>query len=276
MKKRFLVPISLIICAGLCFSSCKQEAQNTDSVATTDTLYEVVPDAPADGFVICGTLQGGEGKRLWLEEMAPDGTLFIDSIQADRNGNFHYLYRTTYRSLYNLHTSQDNYIVLLPAFGETVKVSGRYERLSLSYRVEDSPESQLLWDFQQFTNKGSKILINLVDTLNHYDDLLATRQISKETYDRRKAQTDAVYHEAVKEQRQYVQDFIKAHRGSLATIIALYKPFNNIPLVDPNTDDGVRYYKMVLEGLEKELPDNPHTLHFRTSTQRIREAGSRK
>lgn len=274
MKKRFLVPISLILCAGLCFSSCRQESKNSDSVAS-DSVSEAIPEAPADGFVICGTLKGGAGQRLWLEEMAPDGIIFIDSIKVDRHGNFHYLYRTSYRSLYNLHTTLDNYIVTLPDFGETVTVTGRWDNLSVSYRVEGSPESQLLWDFQQFTNKGSKILHNLVDTLNRYDNLLAERKISKATYDARKDQTDAIYHEALKEQREYVRDFIKAHRGSLATIIALYKPFNNTPLVDPRTDEGVGYYKMVLEGLEKSLPDNPHTIHFRNSTQRIRETGTR-
>ena len=254
--------------------ACKQDntSQGNDSqpAASDNYVSEPIPEAPADGFVVCGTLKGGANQRLWLEEMAPDGIIFIDSIKVDAHGNFHYLYRTTYQSMYNLHTTPDNYIVLLPAFGETVKVTGKYENLSVTYQVDGSPESKLLWDFQQFTNKGSKILINLVDTLNRYDDLLANRKISKETYDARKAQTDAVYHEAQKEEQDFVHKFIIDNRGSLATIIALYKSFNGQPVVDPHTADGLRYYNIVLKGLEKKLPDNPHTIHFRNSTTHLR------
>lgn len=274
MKKRILIPAFLVLCAGLCFSSCKQEPQNTDSATSPSDNYVSgpVPEAPDDGFVVCGTLKGGANQRLWLEEMAPDGIIFIDSIKVDARGNFHYLYRTTYQSMYNLHTTPDNYIVLLPAFGETVKVTAKWENLSVTYQVDGSRESKLLWDFQQFTNKGSRILFNLVDSLNRYDELLANRTISKETYDARKAQTDAVYHEAQKEELQYVHKFINDNKGSLATLIALYKSFNGMPLVDPRSPEGLRYYQTVLDGLEKSLPDNPHTIHFRNSTAQLRKA----
>ena len=61
-----------------------------------------------DTFTISGTLEGGAGKTLWLEEIAPDGPLFIDSIAVDGKGHFKYTYKMPYRSLYNLHTSEDN------------------------------------------------------------------------------------------------------------------------------------------------------------------------
>ncbi len=89
-----------------------------------------------DTFTISGTLDGGEGKTLWLEEIAPDGPMFIDSIPMDSKGHFKYTYKMPYRSLYNLHTTADNYIVTLPDYGEHLKIGGSYDPLSVSYTVE--------------------------------------------------------------------------------------------------------------------------------------------
>ena len=51
-----------------------------------------------DGFTIEGTIEGGAGRSLWLEEIAPEGPIFIDSIPMDADGHFKYHYnprRTT-------------------------------------------------------------------------------------------------------------------------------------------------------------------------------------
>ena len=63
-------------------------------------------------------------------------------------------------------------------------------------------------------------------------------------------------------------NFIDDNLGSLATLIALYKPFNNRPLIDPSTDFD--FYLDVLNGLEQTLPDNPHTLNFKNEVERLR------
>ena len=76
-----------------------------------------------DTFTISGTIDGGAGKTLWLEEISPEGPLFIDSIPVDAKGHFKYTYKMPYRSLYNLHTTENNYIVTLPDYGEKLDVT---------------------------------------------------------------------------------------------------------------------------------------------------------
>lgn len=51
-----------------------------------------------DTFTISGTIEGGAGHTLWLEEIAPEGPLFIDSIPIDSKGRFSYKYKMPYRS----------------------------------------------------------------------------------------------------------------------------------------------------------------------------------
>ena len=246
------------------------------TIILTGLLALLATGCKHDGFTIEGTLEGGANKTLWLEEIAPDGPMFIDSIRTDAEGHFSFSYTPPYRSLYNLHTTENNYIVTLPDKGETVEVTGKYENLSATYTVKGSVESILLWQLQQYTNDGSKILYALVDSVNRYDRQLATKEISQAVYDAKKGATDSIYHAAFVEQQEYVCRFVEEHAGSLSTLIALYKPFNNRALIDPRDPSSIDYYDMVLEGLQEKLPDNPHTLHFKNTTEHLRSALARQ
>ncbi len=229
-----------------------------------------------DTFTISGTLEGGAGHTLWLEEIAPDGPLFIDSIPMDSKGHFKYSYKMPYRSLYNLHTTADNYIVTLPDYGEKLKVSGRYDNLSVSYDITGSPESSLLWQLQQYTNDGATVLRALIDTTKYYQQLLAEGKIDIEVVYDKKDMTDSIYRLTAEEQQDYICRFIEENQGSLATLIALYKPFNNRLLIDTRDPNSIDWYDMVLEGLQERYPDNPHTLHFKNTTEHLRSALSRQ
>jgi hypothetical protein len=56
----------------------------------------------------------------------------------------------------------------------------------------------------------------------------------------------------------------------------LYKPFNNRMLIDTRNPQCINWYDMVLEGLEQRYPDNPHTLHFKNTTEHLRSALARQ
>lgn len=229
-----------------------------------------------DTFTISGTLDGGAGHTLWLEEIAPDGPMFIDSIPVDSKGRFKYTYKMPYRSLYNLHTTADNYIVTLPDYGEHLKVSGRYDNLSVSYDITGSPESSLLWQLQQYTNDGATVLRALIDTTKYYQQLLAEGKVDIEVVYDKKDMTDSIYRLTAEEQQDYICRFIEENQGSLSTLIALYKPFNNRLLIDTRDPNSIDWYDMVLEGLQERYPDNPHTLHFKNTTEHLRSALSRQ
>ena len=229
-----------------------------------------------DTFTISGTLDGGAGKTLWIEEIAPDGPIFIDSIPLDAKGHFKYTYKMPYRSFYNLHTTADNYIVTLPDYGEHLKIDGRWDNLSVSYTIEGSPESNMLWLLQQYTNDGAEVLKALVDTTQLYAQLLFDGKITNDDVLNKKEETDSIYRITFEEQQDYIYRFLEENRGSLSTLIALYKPFNNRLLIDTRNPNSIEWYDLVLEGLQERYPDNPHTLHFKNTTEHLRSALSRQ
>ena len=221
-----------------------------------------------NNIVIEGTLANGAGKTIYIEEMTPDTRLFLDSIKLDNKGHFRFKYEMPYKTFYNVHINEDDYIVLLPDFGETIELSGDYNSLSTSYTLKGGHDSQLLWQLQDYSNDGSRALRDIVATDQHNQQLLADGQITNADYDAARQVTDSLYLAAFADQQHYVVDFIQNNLGSLATLIALYKPFNNRPLIDP--EDSFEFYEAVLEGLEETMPDNPHTLNFKNQVERTR------
>ena len=219
-------------------------------------------------ITIQGTLADGAGKVIYIEEMTPEARLFIDSITLDSKGHFKFRYTMPYKTFYNVHVSESDYIVLLPDMGETITIEGSYDSLSTTYHLNAGPESQLLWQLQDYSNDGSRALRDIVATDQHNQQLLADGQITNADYDAARQVTDSLYLAAFADQQHYVVDLIQNNLGSLATLIALYKPFNNRPLIDP--EDSFEFYEAVLEGLEETMPDNPHTLNFKNQVERTR------
>lgn len=219
-------------------------------------------------IVIEGTLANGAGKTIYIEEMTPEARLFIDSVKLDSKGHFKFRYAMPYKTFYNVHVNEEDYVVLLPDFGEKIEMEGSYDSLSNTYRLKGTGDSQLLWQLQDYANQGSVVLRDIVATDRHNQQLLAEGKITEADYTEARNRTDSVYLDAFADQQHYVVNFIQDHLGSLTTLIALYKPFNNRPLINPA--DSFEFYEAVLEGLEESMPDNPHTLSFKNQVERTR------
>ena len=203
-----------------------------------------------DEIVIEGTLENGANKTIYIEEMSPESRIFLDSVKLDSKGHFKYRYAMPYKTFINVHVNDIDYIV------------------TSSYELDGTGESQLLWQLQDYSNQGTETLKDIVATDTKNRQLLANGDMSQEEYDHEHDITDSIYAATYAEQQQYVVHFIEDNLGSLSTLIALYKPFNNHPLIDPS--NSFEFYEAVLEGLQENMPDNPHTLHFKNSVERIR------
>ncbi|KWW31591.1 MAG: peroxiredoxin [bacterium P3] len=218
-----------------------------------------------DSFTLEGTLENGAGCSLYVEELTPDGAVFLDSVRLDEKGRFVFRHDLEYETFFNLHSNEQDYVVLLPRAGERLTLNGDYQSLQWSYRVSGSEGSTLLWQLQDYSNHGIEVLTELVQQDQENRQRWGAESAA---YKAAKEKTDSVYREAAMEQVEYVSRFIQEHRGSLATLIALYKQFNRHDIIAPEVNFD--YYELVLEGLEEEMPDNPHTVHFKNRVENLR------
>ena len=135
--------------------------------------------------------------------------------------------------------------------------------------IENASKSQLLWQLQQLSNDGAAVITDLVDTARRYSQLLAQGVVDEKTVAAKRHITDSIYRAERDLQQEYICSFIEENMGSLATMIALYKSFNTLPIISPADSASLYYYDMVLEGLLQRYPDNPHTKQFQTTVERM-------
>lgn len=221
-----------------------------------------------DYFTIEGTLTNGAGKTIYIEELTPNDPLFIDSIRLDDKGNFKYSYKMPYPSFYNLHATKSNYAMLLPEEGEHITITGDYTNLEKTYELRGSAGSILLWQLQAYSNDGSERLNEIISLDQQNQQRFGPES---DAYKKAKVYTDSLYWDLYTEQSDYVKQFIRDHHGSLATLIALYKPLGrDHALINIKRDPSLlSFYDDVLDGLKESLPDNPHTIHFQNSVAHL-------
>ena len=132
--------------------------------------------------------------------------------------------------------------------GERVVINGYADDFSGSYTVTGSKESEWLKELNEHNHKVRAMLKTMSDYLkiNNIDNL------------------DSVKHEFLLRLRNmhdnemaYTENYIRTHKGSLTSLIALYRTFEGRPLFDYRND--LTIYKEVLSELEKTQPTNQHT-----------------
>lgn len=216
-------------------------------------------------FVIEGTFEDAAGKMLYIEEMTADnGAQFCDSIPCDSKGHFKYEGHMTYQTFYNLHCSEYDYIVLLPNDGEKVELSGKFGQLGVTYLVNGSPESRLMWQIQSYINEANDVIAGIAQQDKHNKSTL-----SEAEYQRAHEVTDSIFISERNLIHQMFLNFITDNSGSLSTLYALDAPFDHKYRVFYAESD-FEVFEQVLEGLNEKIPDNPHTQYFRTRVERAR------
>lgn len=240
MKKLSII----LVIISFCFAGCKKLG--------------------SDEFRISGTIVNGENKYVYINEMTPEGFLPMDTIGINEKGEFNIKMKYKEAKILILQTNDNNYITLIPNGGEDIKIHGYSNSLSASYKVENSPQSELLHTLNQEYIKTNAVLSEMRQTLhdNKFADNLD--EIKKEILDQ--------YNLLEIRQRELIKSFLQENKGSLACIIALYRKFDNHFLFSLKSDLDI--YESVYQELNKTFPNNQHTLGLKVlidKTKRILE-----
>ena len=140
---------------------------------------------------------------------------------------------------------------------------GNADELSKSYRVECSPESQLLWQIMNYINQANVVIGDLAQREKYNKE-----NLSKAEYEVAHAQTDSIFTVERVTINLMLTNFIEDNAGSLATLYAIDAPFNRSMRVFYEQSD-FEMFETVLDGLEAQCPDNPHTQFYRNRVERV-------
>ncbi len=195
-------------------------------------------------FRISGNLNGEEGTKVFLKEMTVNDLVPVDSTQLDGNANFSLRGHADMTGFYAFYSSPDDYVTLLIGPGDKITVTGDFNELPGTYKVEGSDDSRSVRDLSIELNRT---IVQIQELSRIFND-----SINSPNFGSIKASLDKSYEEIVNSQREFTFSFIRENISSLASLMALYQQIGPHHFVlDPVTD--YNWFKMV---------DSSLTLHY--------------
>lgn len=203
-----------------------------------------------DSFRISGKLNNGIEKELFFIEMTGQGLETLDTIRLNLEGEFEFTFKLDEPSIFVLMTSPNDYITLIPQKQEDIIIGGYHNSLSNTYTVTNSVESELLYMLNKEYIRTNAILAEIKQTLHDNKYVSNVEEVRKQLLDQ--------YTILELHQKKVIKEFLDNNRGSLACIIGLYRSFDGRYLFNKNKD--LEVYEDVYRGLEKNYPNNQHTI----------------
>ncbi len=204
-----------------------------------------------DSFDLSGAIQNTTESYLLLSEVGKSGFSQNDTLLIDEKGKFSKSIEMKEPTLYSLSLGNE-YIVICPSIGEQITIKANANDFSGSYSIEGSHESELL---KELNKENYNIRLSLKSMSEELSKADSTKFDSVRTSILEKFMKMKQYQEKIS------ADYIEKNKGSLTTLIALYRTFDGIPLFDHR--QSLDMHKKVLADLEQTLPNNQHTLTLR-------------
>ncbi|MFO7939445.1 MAG: TlpA disulfide reductase family protein [Bacteroidales bacterium] len=211
-------------------------------------------------FTVEGTLENSAQDTLYLANLGLQTITNVDSVVVGTDGVFSLSHETESPDFYLLRTDPQNYVTLIAAPGETIKVTGDIENLGETYMVEGSADSKLLMQMRRRLNKN----VNELDSLGNVFRSSVDSPEFENTRARLNEESQAIF----KDQRSFTMNFIEDNEGSLATMMALYQQIAPRRYVlNPEVDYA--YFRKVDSALMANYPELPSVKALHQQVQDI-------
>ncbi len=191
-----------------------------------------------------GSITGGAGKKIYLDEIRVGDIVALDSTEINRNNRFRFTSRFDNPRFLRLRLSPDNHITLFSNPGETITVNASSANLINTYEVEGSEESEKIRQLNRRLLKTRREIDSLINTLDDIEDDSALAS-NEEEVDR---QIDSI----LQQQRNFSIRFIMDNMDSPVSITALYQELYDDYVLNRISD--IQYMKIVAEALEEIYP----------------------
>jgi len=220
MKRFFAVSISLILLAG---------CSNKNSIR------------------IDGNFKDKSHKKIYLNRIDVDTYIKIDSVRIKNNGNFRFRIRANEPDFYQIGITNSDFITVLAAPGEKIKLSFNGKKLFEDYEVQGSEGSKKIKMLDQ----------TLAWTIRKIDSLkVVYNEASKNPgFDKTGPVINEEYLKTIKDQRKKSIEFILGNLNSFAAIKALYQKLDENTYVLYDQRD-LQFLKLVSDSLNFHFPNS--------------------
>jgi len=219
-----------------------------------------------NSITLTGTIDGaGKGEYLLLREVKPGVLEPIDSVIPDNSGSFVFRTETQTPSFYVLSMGSDDYLTLLAAPGEKIRVTASRRSLASPSEVSGSAGTTVMVDFRKQQLQVVSELENLTKVYN--DSILSIRlPLIMDSLDRKAA-------EIVEGFRGKAVTMLEDNSSSMVAVYLLNQQVvPGLQLFDPAKDQQI--YHRVDSLLYAQYPESEIVLDLHNFVSGLRQSES--
>jgi len=196
---------------------------------------------------ISGILENSLPRQyIFLQELNPNELLNVDSAIVSEDGSFEFRRKVKFPSFYLLKINQNNFLTMLIAPGEKIKMTSHFDSLNYPVAVIGSKGTKLIADY----NKTLQKTRNRIGNLNSLYEMNIGRPDLTRFVDSLDNLGDGYLNDMNSFAKKYIDDNI----SSLATIPVLYSQLTpDIYVLDPQKD--LSYFLKVDSSLFSQYPE---------------------
>jgi len=213
-------------------------------------------------FLVKGKLENASEKMVFLSEITQTGLVTVDSVVANDKGEFKLKGKTSYPNFYVLRTSPNQYASLILDSAVVVSVSGDFDDLAKTYKVEGSE----IMDLMKQLDDRLEISTAKVDSISKAYQLLSPED-GVDTL--KKAELDEAFKTIFEEQKEFTKAFIDENTTSFVCMIALSQQIvPRMPILNPTED--MAYFEKVDKALFAQYPNSAHVQNLHKYLEQIK------
>jgi peroxiredoxin len=219
-----------------------------------------------NSVTITGTIEGvGKGEHLLLREVKPGILEPVDSVIPDQNGGFTFRAETQTPSFFVLSMGSDDFLTLLAAPGEKIRVTASRRSLASPSEVSGSEGTAVMVDFRNQQQRVVSELENLTKVYN--DSILSMRlPLIMDSLDRKAADIVARF-------REKAVTLLEDNSSSMVSVYLLNQQVvPGLQLFDPVKDQQI-YYR-VDSLLYAQYPESDLVLDLHNFVSGLRQSAS--
>jgi len=219
-----------------------------------------------NSITITGTIEeAGKGEHLLLREVKPGVLEPVDSVIPERSGSFIFRAETQTPSFYVLSIGSDDYLTLLAAPGEKIRVTASRRSLATPSEVSGSAGTTVMVDFRKQQQQVVSELENLTKVYN--DSILSMRlPLIMDSLDRKAADIVAGF-------RGKAVTMLEENSSSMVAVYLLNQQVvPGLQLFDPAKDQQI-YYR-VDSLLYAQYPESELVLDLHNFVSGLRQSAS--
>jgi thiol-disulfide isomerase/thioredoxin len=218
-----------------------------------------------NNFSISGKVEGGAGKKIYLNKLLLNTQQPLDSAKLDKEGRFKFSASAHSPSFYILKLSSGSFVTLLVDSAENCKVTAPYKSFSENYKVDGSVGSEYLRDLNSRFLTAKKQL----------DSVQAIyKKVQNDPLQSARARELELLSNSIKNNHSgFVTSFVKNNPFSLASVYALYQQWSENDYVIKD----LQVMKIAASALFSVYPSNEQVVAlYQNTSEIVREETNRK